>query len=323
MNLQTLIFHTIQGLAFVLLAPLVVGTLRWARARLQRRQGPSPLQFYWDLVKLLRKQPVEPQGSSWLFVAAPVVVFACSAAPGFLAPVLYLPARDASLAGDLLVLVCLLGLARLVLGLAGMDAGAPFGGLGSGRELFVHVLAEPVLIFITLTLALKWQTTSLSTILWQTHQHTPLEVYTAPPLLPLLLALILAILVETGRLPFDNPATHLELTMFGKAIHLEYAGPGLALLEWAEALRLTFFLTLLANLFAPWLLATAGGSPIWNLGLILLYPLKLGLLALALAFWEALQVKTRLRAVVTPALIALALAFIAAMLAVVERYYLS
>jgi formate hydrogenlyase subunit 4 len=286
---------------------------------LQRRQGPSPLQFYRDLFKLVRKRPVVPDSASWVFVAAPVVSFACYASLGFLVPVFCLPRDGVSSTGDLFLLVCLLGLARLAVGLAGMDAGAPFGGLGSSRELFTHVLVEPTLLFIVYTLALKWNTTDLSAIIWK-HQANLWEVYANPSLLLLLLALALVALAEAGRLPFDNPATHLELTMFGKAIHLEYAGPQLALLEWAESLRLTFVLTLPVNLFFPGLAVTK--DPFDVVLLALLYPVKLFLLLLTLASWEALQVKARLRAVITPALIALAVTLVAAVLAVAERYWL-
>lgn len=315
-----MLIYLVQGLVFLLSAPLVVGTLGWAKARLQRRQGPSPLQFYRDLRKLAGKRPVEPEAASWVFAAAPVVVFACYATVGFVLPQFYLPDAQVTPAGDLLLLLYLLGLARLALGLAGMDAGAPFGGLGSSRELFVHVLGEPTLLFVVFTLALKQQTTDLVGIIGQHHRIGFLGIYADPPLLLLLLSLAMVTALEAGRLPFDNPGTHLELTMFGKAIHLEYSGPQLALLEWAEALRLTFFLTLLLNLFGPWLLASPHNTFLANVALVLLYPLKLTVLVLALALWEALQVKTQLRAIVTPALTALAIAVIAAVLVVAEGY---
>lgn len=311
-----------QGIVFLLLAPIVIGILRWVKARLQRRQGPVFLQFYRDLFKLMRKQPIIPESASWVSTVTPIIVFTCYASLGFLAPILYLPEKGASLTGDLLLLIYLIGLARMAMGLAGMDSGSPFGGLGSSRELFINILTEPVLIFIICTLALKWRTTDFSVIIWQNRQAGFLGVYANPSLLLLLLGLLLVTLAEAGRLPFDNPATHLELTMFGRAIHLEYAGPQLALLEWAEALRLTFFLTLLANLFVPWFLAVAGGNLWQNILLILFYPIKLLLLALGLALWESYQVKTRLRAVVTPAFFALVMALIAAMLIVAERYLL-
>ncbi len=304
-----------QGLLCLALAPFTVGALQRVKTRLQRRTGPTLWQPYRDLGKLLRKRSVMPHDASWVFHVAPAVVFACYGALGFLAPTVFLAAQDGLWTGDLLVLVYLLGLARLTLGLAGMAAGAPFGGLGSSRELFLHALAEPTLILIVGTLALRWHTADLAAIL-RFHHSAPADVYTTPALLLLLLALWLAVLIEAGRLPFDNPASHLELTMFGKAIYLEYAGPQLALLEWAEWTRLTFLLTLLANLFVPWLLAAAT-NPWWlNIVLIALYPFKLYLLAAVLAVWEVLQVKLRLRAVVTPALTALVITLLAAVLAV-------
>ncbi len=322
MTANNLMFNISQGFVYLLLAPLVVGMLRWAKARLQRRQGPAPLQFYRDLLKLWHKQPVIPESASGIFIVAPVIVFTCYALLGFLTPIFYLPESNISLASDLLLLVYLLGLAWFTMGLAGLDAGAPLGGLGSSRELFIHVLVEPTLIFIVYTLALKWHTTDLLGIIWHHRQIAPLEIYTNPSLLLLLVALWLILLAESGRLPFGNPTTHLELTMSGQAIHLEYAGPQLALLEWAEALRLTFFLTLLLNLFGSWLLAGSGNNLLLNIVLTLLYPAKLFILVLGLALWETVQVRLRLRAITKPALTTIAMALTAAALVVVERYLL-
>jgi formate hydrogenlyase subunit 4 len=300
--------------------PLVVGVLRWVKARLQRRQGSTPLQVYWDLVKLLRKRPVVPQTASVVFLYAPLIIFACYAALGFMAPVFSLPSEGLWSYGDLVILIALLTLARLILGLAGMDSGAPFGGLGSSRELFLGVLTEPTLLFVAYTLALTHHTTDLSLAMKGNFDAGPLSVYAQPPLLLVGLSVALVSLAEAGRLPVDNPASHLELTMFGRAIHLEYGGSQLALLEWAEALRLTFLITLPLNLLAPWLLASAD-HPLWlNVLLVLLFPAKLLLVTFVLALWESLQAKMRLRAIVTPALTALAMAVIAVILAIAERY---
>lgn len=313
----------LQGLVFMATGPLVVGTLRWVKARLQRRQGAVPLQTYRDLAKLLRKQPVIPQTASAVFLYAPVAIFACYAAPGFMAPVLALPREGPPGSGDLVILIALLALARLIMGLAGMDAGAPFGGLGSSRELFLNVLTEPTLLFVAYTLALTCSTTDLASVMAGCFREKIPAVYADPPMLLLGISLALVLLVEAGRLPVDNPTSHLELTMFGKAIHLEYGGPQLALLEWAEALRLTFLITLLLNLFAPYLLVSAD-YPLWlNALLALLFPAKLLLVTLALALWESLQAKMRLRAIVTPALTALVVAIIAVILAIAERYMLT
>jgi formate hydrogenlyase subunit 4 len=315
MRIVALLLVISQGVICLLLAPLTIGTLRTVKARLQRREGPPLFQPYRDLRKLLGKAPVLPEEASWLFGTVPAVVFACYASLGFLAPMVFLGRDRVPGISDLLILVCLLGLARLMLGLGGMAAGAPFGGLGSSRELFLHVLAEPALIMIVCTLALQWHTTNLTEIVGQQYAAGPL-IYANPALLLLLLSLLLVILAEAGRLPFDNPTSHLELTMFGKAIHLEYSGPHLALLEWAEWARLTFLLTLLVNLFAPWLMAVSGQSGWESIVLVALYPLKLLFLAGMLAVWESLQVKMRLRGIVTPALTALALSLIAAALVI-------
>jgi formate hydrogenlyase subunit 4 len=320
MTARLLLLQIIQGSLYLALAPLIIGLLRWAKARLQSRQGPTWYQFYLDLIKLLGKRPVVPANVNWVFSAAPAVVFACYAALGFLSPVFYLPGPNTSGPGDLLLLVYLLGLARLVMGLAGMSSGAPLGGLGSSRELFLHVVTEPTLFLLAGALSLKWHTTDIPSLIWAYRGSQWLEAYAYPSSWFVFLALALVTLNEAGRLPFDNSATHLELTMFGKAIHLEYAGPSLALLEWAEALRLTFLLILLSNLSMPWLLAVAGNGLGENAMLALFWFAKLLLLVLVLAVWETLQLKVRLRAILAPAATSLVMTLVAAMLAVIERH---
>jgi formate hydrogenlyase subunit 4 len=322
MNVSEWLLSIGQGFLYIVVAPLAVGMLRWTKARLQGRQGPRLIQPYLDLSKLLSKQPVIPEAASWLFSAAPYVVFTSYALLGFLVPVVYLP-QDSTLPwADLLLLVYLLGLAKFVMALAGMDTGAPLAGLGSSRKMFVHALAEPALVVIVYALALRWRTTTLPAIVYHNWQAGPARVFTDPTLLLAGLALTIIALAEAGCLPFDNPATHLELTMFGKAIHLEYAGPHLALIEWGEALRFTFFLTLLSSLFAPWLLAATSLGPALNSLLILAYPVKLLILALILGLWETTQVKLRLRAVTGPAASALVFALLSAIVAVVTQYLL-
>jgi formate hydrogenlyase subunit 4 len=322
MNVGEWLLSLGQGLICILVAPLAIGMLRWAKARLQGRQGPHLIQPYLDLGKLLGKRPVVPETASWVFRAAPYVVFTCYALLGFLVPIVYLPQGSTPSWADLLVLVYLLGLAKFTMALAGMDTGAPLAGLGSSRKMFVQVLVEPTLVVSVYALALRWRTTSLPAIVYHNWQARPGAVFTDPTLLLAGLALVIIVLAEAGRIPFDNPATHLELTMFGKAIHLEYAGPHLALIEWSEALRLSFFLTLLSNMFAPWLLAANGLNPALNSMLILAYPIKLLALALILGAWEATRAKLRLRAVSGPAASALVFALLSAVVAVITYYLL-
>ena len=315
----------LQGLLYLAIAPLAAGGLCWAKARLQGRQGPRPYQPYLDLWKLLRRRPVVPETSSWVFSAAPFIAFGCYALLGFLMPVVWLPGahppQGSPLSwplGDLLAMVYLLGLARFVMGLAGMDSGAPFGGLGSGREMFMHFLAEPTLVLIIFALALFAHATSLPGVLSVLQAAGLPGLFVSPPIWLIALSLALVTLLEAGRIPFDNPATHLELTMIGKAIHLEYAGYHLALIEWAEALRLTFFLTLVLNLFFPYLMGSSTATLIVNVGWALAYPLKLSVLLFLLAGWEMIWAKLRLRAVVGPAGLALVLASLAVVVVVLR-----
>lgn len=312
-------FALLQGVMVLVLAPFTIGALNRAKAHLQRRQGASVWQPYRDLLKLLHKRAAIPSSHSWAFGLAPVLTFTCYGILGFLTPVfLLLHAESTTPVDDLLLIIALLGLGRLALGLGGMSVGAPFGNLASAREMFLHVLAEPILILTTATLALTWRTTDLSELLNQELRSLP-RVYTDPALLLLLPTLALTIVIEAGRLPFDTPEAHLELTMLGAAIHLEYAGPQLALLAWAEWARLTFLLTLLINLTAPWSLATDPQSA-WLIALAAIsYPVKLILLAIAVAAWEATQVKIRLRAMIPSAFVALAMAFLAVLLVIIQK----
>jgi formate hydrogenlyase subunit 4 len=335
MIFQELLGAFLQVALYVGIAPGVIGVLRWLQARLQGRRGPRPDQIYRDLWKLFHKKPVVPDTASWIFSAAPLVVFSCYVLLGLLIPIVYLAPETISseitigvLFGrpwaDLLVLIYLLGLARFALGLAGMDAGAPFGDLGSSREMFLHFLAEPTMIFVVFALALKAHTTSLPAILQHfmklIDESGLSEIYYDPALWLIGLALSLVTLAEAGRLPFDNPGAHLELTMIGKAIHLEYAGLHLALLEWAEAMRLTFFLTLMLNLFFPYLLGSPEQSLLRNALLILAYPFKLCLLLIILAVWEMTRAKIRLRAVAGPATLALVFSMLAVVIVVLREF---
>lgn len=315
---------TIQLIAYIALAPAVLGVLRWGRARLQGRQAGRIYQPYLDFFKLWRRQPVVPETASWLFLAAPGIVFLCYAFLGLLMPITYLPTGAEThpllyspVTNDLVIILYILGLARFTLALAGIDAGSPFGGLGSSREMFLHVLNEPALILSVYALSLLTLTASLPKIIQALRSQEISKFYSSPVIWLIFFALVLVLLAEAGRLPVDNPASHLELGMVGKALHLEYSGQLLALLEYADALRLTFFLTLVLNLFCPWLMATSSQAGWQNLLLSLSYPFKLGALAFLLALWETLNGKLRLRLVIRPAGLALALSILAVVFVVV------
>src|SRR6266567_1513548 len=238
-----LISGLLQVSLFALLSPAVIGTLWWIKARLLLRKGPPPWQFYLNLIKLFGTPSGRvPETTSWVYSTAPVTVFVCYALLSWATP----PFNLGFIPLDLVTVVYLLGFARFTLALAGMDTGTPFGGMGSSREMFVNVLAEPVLILVILALTLQRHTTDLIRIFSSLSLTGTL--FSLSALLLLWLALAFVAIMDNGLLPIDNPSTHLELTMIQKALHLEYSGRKLALIEWGEAMRLTFFLTLLSDL---------------------------------------------------------------------------
>jgi formate hydrogenlyase subunit 4 len=279
-----------QAAAALALAPGLLGLVRWLKARLQNRRGAPVWQPYRELRKLLGKEVVVSSQASWIFHAAPFVLFATTVAVTFLLPLLAVPS-PLDPAGDLLAVVYLLLLGTFALALAGLDPGSAFGGMGSSREMTVAALAEPSLALAIFALALGAGSTNLGEIVART-MASPLAAISPGHLLAFA-ALFIVMLAETGRLPVDNPATHLELTMIHEAMVLEYSGRYLALIEWASALRLLIFFTLLANLFLPWGVATA----ITPLALAVAAGallLKLAVLAVAVALLETRIAKLRL-----------------------------
>jgi formate hydrogenlyase subunit 4 len=246
--IPALIVQGAQMLLVLLLAPLLTGFVRKVKARLVRRQGPPLLQPYRDLLRLTRKEAVIADNASWLFRVIPYVIFAttwvaAALVPTFAAGLLF------SWSADLIAIIALLGAARFFLALAGMDVGTAFGGIGSSREVMYATLAEPAMITIVFTLALIAGSTQLSTI---ASLMLSSSVGLRVSLGLALIALIMVALAENARMPVDNPATHLELTMVHEAMILEYSGRHLAMMEAAAMVKLLLFISLIACLFAPW-----------------------------------------------------------------------
>ena len=224
-------------------APLLVGVTRTLKARLVGRRGPGPLQPYRDLAKLLRKEIVVSTTTSWIFSATPYVLVASMLVAALLIPVVV--ARPAgAFAGGIVLLMYVLLLGTFFLALAGLDAGSAFGGMGSSRAVAVAALAEPTVILAVLALAMRAGTTNLAGIVEHFAANPALAVN--PGHLLAFVAFFIVMIAETGRLPVDNPATHLELTMIHEAMVLEYSGRYLALVEWAAAMKLTVFMALLS-----------------------------------------------------------------------------
>jgi len=308
-----LIFTAAQAIIVLLVSPFVVGLIRKIKARLQLRQGAGLLQPYSDLVKLLRKDAVVSSATSWLFTAAPYLIFVTTLAASLLVPV-FLSRVPLHFAGDVITVVSLLTFGTFFLMLAGLDAGSAFGGMGSSREAIIFSLTEPAMILSIFAVGLTAGSTNVSTIVHQT-AVTQGIITDPPPHLMALAALFIVTLAETGRVPVDNPATHLELTMIHEAMVLEYSGRHLALIEWASALKLLLFLTLLSNLFFPWGIATEP-EPAWMLLALGAWAVKVSLLAALIAMFESMFAKLRLFRVTD----LLGVAFILALLALVFFY---
>ena len=299
----------IQLLVVGLGAPLLVGVLRTLKARLVGRQGPRPWQPYADLWKLLGKEVVISTTTSWVFRATPYVLVATVLVAALIVPV-FEARPPLAFAGNIILLVYLFMLATFFLALAGLDAGSAFGGMGASREVAVAALAEPTIIVAVFALALRADTIDLGRVVERFGREPGLAAN--PAHLLAFAAFFIVMLAETGRLPVDNPATHLELTMIHEAMVLEYSGRYLALVEWAGAMKLFLFMTLLANLFVPWGLTTSLGPGSILLALVALGG-KLAVLVGAVAALETSVAKLRLFRV--PELLAgsFALAFLSLM----------
>jgi formate hydrogenlyase subunit 4 len=301
-----------QAALILLLSPLITGFSKTVKARLQTRRGPGLLQPYRDLHKLLRKGMVIPDTASWIFPATPYVLFATTLLAGLLIPTVSAQA-PLSLFGGVLAVVYLLALGRFFLALGGLDTGSSFGGLGSSREMTISAIAEPALMLAVFTVAISASSTNLSVVAQAAVGQS--WRFLAPSQMLAFAALFIVLIAETGRIPVDNPATHLELTMVHEAMILEYSGPYLGLIEWSASMKQMILMTLLMNVFFPFGLS-ADGSPAGAAVGVTLFLLKLLVLALAVVLVETGNAKLRLFRV--PEL--LAVAFVLGALALISTF---
>jgi len=272
-------------------APLVVGLMRQVRAKAEGRVGAGIGQPWRDVRKLLGKQPLRPHGTTWVFAAAPAALAATTLVIVAAAP-LVATGSPLDPVADLVTVVGLLFLGTVALTLAGIDTATAFGGMGASREITIAALVEPTILLAVFALSIPAGSANLGAIVGNTLEHPGQVISLASALA--FVALVIVIVAETGRLPVDNPATHLELTMVHEAMVLEYAGPKLALVEWAGGMRLTVLLALLANLFFPW--GIAGADP-QLIGVTIgagAIAVKVAVLAAALAAAEVFFAKLRL-----------------------------
>lgn len=288
--ISQIIISFFQIIFILALAPLISGIIKKIKAFFQIRKGPSIFQPYYDIAKLLRKDSVVSENVSWIFHAAPVISFAAVLTAGLIVPV-FISELPFSFAGDLIAVVYLFALARFFKALASLDAGSSFGGMGGSREMFVASMVEPALMLSIFAVALNVGSTNLSHIS-QTVSAMGLSAISPYHLLAFVALFIIAI-AETGRIPVDNPATHLELTMIHEAMILEYSGKQLAIVELEAMIKQLIVFSLLANIFFPWGIAkdvSAAGIAV----ALLVFLIKILILGAMMAMVETSTAKWRL-----------------------------
>jgi len=316
MGLIAALFVQAAQMALVLLlAPGLTGLVRKVKAQLLRRRGPPVLQPYRDLAKLVRKEVVLADNASWLFRVVPYLVFAATWVAAALVPT-FATGLVFSWTADLIAIVALLGSARFFLALAGLDVGTSFGGIGSSREMMIASLAEPAMLLMVFTLALVAGTTQLSAV--AASLTTP-GVGLRVSLGLALIALVMVAIAENARIPVDNPATHLELTMVHEAMVLEYSGRHLAMIELAASLKLLLYVSLIACVFIPWGIAPGGSGLTAFIPALGLYLAKLVAGGVLLAAFEVSIAKMRVFRVPEFLGAALMLALLATLLLFVSR----
>jgi len=274
----------LQFLIIIIFSPLVNGVIKKLKAHMQGRKGPGVLQAYYDLARLFRKDMVVSSVASWIFKATPFIVFTATAAAAMLVPVVSTE-PGFGMMGDVIALIYLFALARFFMALAGLDAGTAFGGEGSSREMTVAILVEPMMMLALFTAAISAGTTNIARI-----AAVQSAVYSPSHLLALA-AFIVAIIAETGRVPVDNPDTHLELTMIHEGMILEYSGRYLALMEWAHFMKQMVLFTLAVDIFFPAGMARAGGMSIAAASAV--YAAKMFGMAVLMAAVESTRAKVR------------------------------
>ncbi len=313
--IHALAIQAAQMLLVLGLSPLLLGFVRKIKARLVRRQGPPLIQPYRDLVRLLRKDVVLADNASWLFRSIPYLIFAATWVAAALVPT-FATGLIFSWSADLIAIIALLGLARFLLALAGLDIGTSFGGIGSSREVMIASLAEPAMLMIVFTLALLAGSTQLSTMAaFLGSDAAGLRVSLGLALI----ALIMVAIAENARIPVDNPATHLELTMVHEAMVLEYSGRHLALIDLSSELKLLLYVSLIACLFVPWGIAPQGAGLEAHLIGLAAYVAKLAAGGFLLAVFETSIAKMRVFRVPEFMGVALMLGLLATLLLFVSR----
>jgi formate hydrogenlyase subunit 4 len=284
-----LIYALLNTIFVILISPLFVSLIKKVKAYMQGRQGPPLLQTYYSLLKLLRKERVYSSNTSLIIRITPYINVVCIIVASLFVPVVFIPGMTAGF-GNVILFLYLLVCAKFFMALAGLDAGSTFGGMGSSREMTFSAVIEPVIIIVFAALGLLLQTTNLYQMFTTSLQSSLLI---NPSTLLISLSLFIILIVETSRIPVDNPETHLELTMIHEAMLLEYSGPDLAMMEMSHAVKQTLLMAVLINVLFPWGL-TASPNVLSVPVSIIAFMAKGVVLATAVGVFESLFAKSRL-----------------------------
>jgi len=313
MNVTLLLFYGVLNLLFVLLAsPLFISLIKKVKAHAQGRHGPSILQTYRNLMKLLKKETVYSQNASWIMRATPLVNLATISVASLFVPMIVLP-EPTDLIGNIILFLYLLALAKFFMALAGLDAGSTFGGMGSSREMAISALIEPVIVVVFAALAFTFKTIDIPDMF---RGALASNVMIDPVVVLIGVSLFIIIIVESARVPVDNPETHLELTMIHEAMILEQSGKNLAMMELSGAMKQMLLMGLLINILVPWGLATDFSVSSILLSLVL-FIVKAMVLAVIIGLFESSCAKSRLFRL--PVLFAIAL-FLAIITLIIEVF---
>jgi formate hydrogenlyase subunit 4 len=288
MNAGFALYLVINTLVVVAIAPLFVSLIKKVKAWTQGRMGPSVFQTYFTLIKLLKKEVIYSPNSSRIMRATPLVTLAVTLVAALFVPLIFVPEPFGGI-GNIILFLYLLALARFFMALAGLDAGSSFGGMGSSREMSIAAIIEPTTIIVFAALAFVFKTLNIFEMVSLTAANGSLAT---PTLILIGISLFIILIVETSRIPVDNPETHLELTMIHEGMVLEQSGRNLALMELAAAVKMTVLMGLLLNLMVPVFLTTSLAPAGLILGLIV-FTVKGSILAGIIGIFESSMAKNR------------------------------
>ena len=312
MNLTLIEYGILNVLFTVLVSPLFISLIKKVKAYAQKRKGPPLLQTYYNLAKLLKKETVYSKNSSWIMRTTPLVNIAALLVASLFVPLLVIP-QPTDLVGNIILFIYLLALAKFFMALSGLDAGSTFGGMGSSREMAISALIEPVAIVVFAALAFAFKTTNIPDIF---RGAIASNVLIDPIIILISVSLFIVLIVESARVPVDNPETHLELTMVHEAMILEQSGKNLALMELSSAMKQLLLMGLLINIIFPWGLTTDFSVPAILIS-VGAFAIKSVVLAVIIGVFESSCAKSRLFRL--PGLFALAL-FLAIVTLIIEVF---